>query len=177
VRYQRAVDLWHRYVDADPSRFARTCARGLDGFPELATVWSLLSNFFPRRTADGVLHLSRYDELLLKRLSDAWSTPVTIYARGPGAWLDLGFCTGDLFTPLRLDHWVGHGPSPAVERAPGPREPDHRMLGHVYRITKRGKQIRKALPQLADAPSLPVAGTEAYGAPWVLHDDGRLTRL
>src|SRR6185436_5541486 len=38
VRYQRAADLWHRYTDADPSRFARTCARGLAGFPELATV-------------------------------------------------------------------------------------------------------------------------------------------
>jgi hypothetical protein len=136
-----------------------------------------MSNFFPRRTADGVLHLSRYDELLLKRLSDEWSSPVTIFARGPDAWEDLGFCTGDLFVPLRLDHWVGHGPSPAVERAPDPRGPDSAMRSHVYRLTKRGRQLRRGLQQLADAPSLPVAGTEAYGAPWVLRYDGRLTRL
>jgi hypothetical protein len=177
ARYQHAVSLWHQYVDADPSRFSRTCARGMAGFPELATVWTLLSSFFPLRTADGVLHLSRYDELLLKRLSSkAWSTPVTIYADGPDAWLELGFCTGDLFTPLRLNHWVGHGSDPAVERAPGPRGPDHLMLSHVYRLTKQGKRLRTKLSELVDAPRLPVAGAEAYApeAPWVLLDDGRL---
>jgi hypothetical protein len=179
ARYQRAVDLWHRYVDADTLRFARTCARGLDGFPELATVWSLVSSFFPKRTADGVLRLSRFDELLLKRLSDDWLTPVIIYARGPDAWLDLGFCIGDLFTPLRLAHWAGHGPNPAVERAPGPGGPDHLMLSHVYRLTKHGRQLRVRLPDLADAPRLPVGGAEAYApeAPWVLRYDGRLARL
>jgi hypothetical protein len=177
ARFERAVDLWHRYVDADWSRFARTCARGLDGFPELSTVWSLLSNFFPRRTADGVLHLSRYDELLLRRLKKDWLTPVIIYAHGPDEWNDLKFCAGDLFVPLRLDHWVGHGPSLAVERAPGPRGPENPMLSSVYRLTERGRQLRRRLPHLTDAPSLPVAGTEAYGAPWVLRDDGRLVRM
>jgi hypothetical protein len=173
------VDLWHRYVDADRSRFARTCARGLDGFPELSSVWAVTSNFFPRQTADGVLHLSRYDELLLRRLKKDWSTPVIIYAYGPDEWNDLGFCTGDLFVPLRLDHWVGHGSSPAVERAPGPRGPDHLMLSSVYRLTERGRQLRTELSELADAPRFPIGGTEAYAPedPWVLRDDGRLTRL
>jgi hypothetical protein len=179
ARYQRAVDLWHRYVDADPSRFARTGARGLDGFPKLATVWSLVSSFFPRRTADGVLHLSRYDDLLMMRLSKGWLTPVIIHGDGPDVWQGVGFCTGDVIVPLRLDHWVGHAPSPAVERAPGPRGPDRPMLSHVYRLTRRGRQLRKALPALADAPRFPVGGAEAYApeAPWVLRDDGRLTRL
>ena len=179
VRYQRAADLWHRYVDADPSGFAQTCARGLDGFPELANVWSLMSNFFPRQTADGVLHLSRYDELLLKRLSAKWSDPVIIFADGPDPWLDLGYCTGDLFVPMRLKHWFGHGPSPALERAPGPRGPDRPMLSSIYRITKHGRQLRRRLPDLADAPRLPVGGAEAYApeSPWVLRDDGRLARL
>jgi hypothetical protein len=179
TRYQRAVDLWHRYTDADLSRFARTCARGLAGFPELASVWSVMSNFFPRRTADGVLHLSRHDELLLKRLSKEWSTPVTVYARGPDAWRNLSVCTGDVFVDLRLDHWVSHGPSPAVERAPDPRGPRHEMPRYVYRITERGKQLRRKLRELADAPGLPLGGAEVYNpeAPWVLGDDGRLTRL
>ncbi|WP_434047574.1 MULTISPECIES: hypothetical protein [Sorangium] len=37
----------------------------------------------------------------------------------------------------------------------------------------------KGLDQLTDAPSLPIAGTEAYpaSAPWVLIEDGRLARL
>jgi hypothetical protein len=52
------------------------------------------------------------------------------------------------------------------------------MLSHVYRITERGMQLRAGLPQLADAPRLPVGGAEAYGpeAPWVVLDDGRLVR-
>lgn len=178
ARYQHAVDLWHRYADADPSRFARTCARGLAGFLELAAIWAITSNFFPRRTADGVLHLSRYDELLLRRLSYD-SDPVYIFARGPDAWNELTFCTGDLFVPLRLDHWATHGTSPAVERAPGSGGPDHLMRRYIYRITKRGRQLRRALTDLADAPRIPVGGAEAYApeAPWVVCEDGRLVRL
>src|SRR5262249_33893072 len=121
----------------------------------------------------------RYDELLLKRLSYEWSNPVIIFARGPDAWLDLGFCTGDLFTPLRLEHWASHGPSPAVEGARGPRGPRHLMRAPLYRITAHGRQVRVALPDLADAPCLPVGGAESYApeAPWVLRYDGRLARL
>jgi hypothetical protein len=58
-RYRGAVHLWRQYVDADLSGFAQTCLRGLTGFPELSTVWFLVSSFFPRRTADGTLHLSQ----------------------------------------------------------------------------------------------------------------------
>jgi hypothetical protein len=36
------------------------------------------------------------------------------------------------------------------------------MVSSVDRLTKRGRQIRRELPQLADAPRLPVSGAEAY---------------
>jgi hypothetical protein len=177
ARFERAVDLWHRYTDADPARFAGACARGLAGFPELATVWAIISHFFPRQTADGVLHLSRYDELLLRRLSYE-SDWVRIFARGPEPWFELSFCTGDRLVPMRLDQWVSHGSSPAIERTPNTPAPNG-MERHIYKITKRGKQIRRALRDLGDAPRLPIGGAEAYApeAPWVLREDGRLIQL
>jgi hypothetical protein len=177
ARYRRAMELWDQYVDADLSRFVRICARGLDGFPELATVWSLMSKFFPRQTAGGVLRLSRYDELLLKRLSYGWLTPVTIHVRGPAPWLKLGFCTGDLFPPFRLDQWVSHGSTPAVERAPVSR-PDRPMPNFIYGLTKWGRELRVRLPELGDAPRLPIGGVEAYApeAPWVVRNVVELVR-
>jgi hypothetical protein len=53
------------------------------------------------------------------------------------------------------------------------------MTSSVYRLAERGMQLRSRLPQLADAPRLPVGGAEAYApeAPWVLLDDGRLVRI
>ncbi|WP_129350878.1 hypothetical protein [Sorangium cellulosum] len=63
-RHQRAVRLWSQYTAADPRPLARSCVRGVEGFPELAPLWAFLSSFFPRRTAEGTLRLSRFDELL-----------------------------------------------------------------------------------------------------------------
>jgi len=94
--------------------------------------------------------------------------------RGPEAWEQLICCTGDLFIPKRLDQWATHSPTPAVERAPGPK-PETAMLAHVYRITEHGQRLRdRGLAQLADAPPLPMAGTVAYASPWVLRPDGTL---
>jgi hypothetical protein len=76
ARYDRAVRLWDRYVDANPLPFVRSCTRGVKGFPELAPLWALLSSFFPRRTPEGALRLSRFDELVLTILSAEWQTPV-----------------------------------------------------------------------------------------------------
>jgi hypothetical protein len=179
ARYDRAVSLWDRFVDEDLSRFARSCVRGLTGFPELARVWLLVSSFFPRKTSEGTVRLSRFDELLLHRLSAEWETPVTVYARGPEPWEQLICCTGDLFIPERLEHWANHGTDPAVERAAGPKPGTH-MLSFVYRLAERGMRLRtRGLEHLADAPPLPIAGTKAYapGAPWVVLDDGQLARL
>jgi hypothetical protein len=177
ARYDRAVDLWRRYVDADPSGFARTCVRGLAGFPELPTVWFLVSSFFPRQMPDGALHLSRFDELLMNRLSTDWKTPVEVYGRGPEPWEQLICCTGDIFVAMRLEHWASHGTPPAVERAPW-RQPDNPMLAFVYRLTARGLALQAGVAPLAAAPPLPMAGTAAYaaGSPWVLRGDGRLVR-
>jgi hypothetical protein len=178
ARFDRAVNLWDKYTDENPSRFVRTCLRGVKGFQELAPLWTFLSCLFPRRTPEGALRLSRFDELLLTILSGEWQTPVAVFVHKSGAGVELRqllSCIGDLFLPDRLDQWVAHGSSAAVERAAGPKPPDYPMLSSVYRISERGIQLREAgLEALADAPALPIAGTEAYA--WILLEDGRLVR-
>ncbi|WP_437714715.1 hypothetical protein WMF45_50670 [Sorangium sp. So ce448] len=182
-RYRRAVRLWSQYTAADPRPLAQSCAHGIEGFPELAALWTFLSSFFPRRTTEGLLRLSRFDELLLTILSTEWQTPLAVAGRdlrsGMNLWQMLS-CTGDLFLPRRLEHWADHDSGAAVERAPGPKPSDsHPLLSSVYRLTERGMKLREGLDRLADAPGLPIAGIEAYStsAPWVLLDDVRLARL
>lgn len=180
-RYDRAVSLWEQFVDADFSRFARTCARGLKAFPDLAPVWALLSSFIPRVTSNGSLRLSRFDALVLDILSDEWKTAVKVYVDNSNKGESLRefcSCVGDLFLARRLHDWASHGAYPPVERAPGPR-PDVEMNAFVYRLTEPGMRIRKqGLAALTDAPSLPIAGIGAYApeSPWVLRDDGKLAR-
>ncbi|WP_437578301.1 hypothetical protein [Sorangium sp. So ce887] len=184
-RYDRAAQLWAMYADADPRPFVESCARGVEGFPELASLWALLSCFHARRTPDGRLLLSRFDELLLELLSEEWRTPLAVFCHKSQQGTELrGFLsyTGDLFLVDRLNHWADHDASAAVERAPGPKPPNagYPMLSEVYRLTERGMRLRdKGLDQLTDAPSLPIAGTEAYSpsTPWMLLEDGRLARL
>ncbi|WP_437655340.1 hypothetical protein [Sorangium sp. So ce1182] len=183
-RYDRAIRLWDSYVDENPSPFVESCIRGVEGFPELAPLWALLSCFFPRRATEGALRLSRFDELLLTILSMEWQTPVAVFAHKSQLGVELRqllSCTGDLFLPCRLEHWADHDPIPAMERAPGPKPPDagYPMLSEVYRLTERGVRLRdRGLEHLADAPRLPIAGTEAYApsSPWVVLEDGRLAR-
>ena len=183
ARYNRAVSLWNKYTDKNPSAFVRRCRSGVKGFPELAPLWTFLSCLFPRRTLEGMLHLSRFDEVLLTILSGEWQTPLAVYADKSRTGVELRqllTCTGDGFLRMRLDQWAAHGSTSAVERAAGPRSPDYPMLCSVYRLTEKGIQLREAgLKQLTDAPVFPIGGTEAYssGAPWVLREDGRLVRL
>jgi hypothetical protein len=182
-RYEQAVRLWDSYTDENPLPLVEICTRGVEGFPELARLWALLSCFFPRRTAEGVLRLSRFDELILTILSAEWQTPLAVAVQESQARVDLWnllFCTGDLFLQDRLKQWAKHDSSAAVESAPGPKPPGHPMLSQVYRLTERGMQLRdRGLEQLEDAPGLPIAGIEAYAAstPWVLFEDGQIARL
>ncbi|XYH95090.1 hypothetical protein ACMHYB_45990 [Sorangium sp. So ce1128] len=181
-RYDRAVSLWGSYVDENPLPFVESCIRGVESFPELAPLWALVSCFFPRKTAGG-LRLSRFDEIVFALLSSEWQTALALAVHKSETRMHLWHllsCTGDLFLENRLDQWAKHDLSAAVERAPGPKPPGHPMLSKVYRLTERGMQLRdRGLEQLTDAPSHPIAGTEAYSpsAPWVLLDDGRLARL
>ena len=183
ARYNRAVSLWNKYTDKNPTAFVRRCRRGVTGFPELAPLWTFLSCLFPRRTPEGALLVSHLDKLLLAILSGEWQTPVAVFVHKSQAGVELRqllSCIGDLSLPDRLNQWAAHGSNPAVERAPGTRQPENPMLSSVYRLSERGFQLREAgLSQLTDAPALPVAGTEAYasGSPWVLLEDGRLVRL
>ncbi|WP_438040454.1 hypothetical protein [Sorangium sp. So ce128] len=181
-RYDQAVRLWDSYVDENPLPFVESCITGVEGFAELAPLCALLSCFFPRRTAEGRLRLSRFDELIFSLLSSEWQTALALAVHKSETRMHLWHllsCTGDLFLEARLDQWATHDSSAAVERAPGPKPPGHPMLSQVYRLTERGMRLRDTgLDQLGDAPSLPIAGTEAYSpaAPWVLLDDGRLAR-
>ncbi|WP_438015143.1 hypothetical protein WMF18_30250 [Sorangium sp. So ce315] len=184
-RYERAIRLWESYVDENSLPFVESCITGVEGFAELAPLWALLSCFFPKKTVESRLRLSRFDEIVFSRLTPDWQTPVAIAAQKSETLVDMWhllFCTGDLFLPRRLEQWASHSSSAFVERAPGPQPPDagYPMLSEVYRLTERGMRLRdKGLEQLTDAPSLPIAGTEAYSpsAPWVLLEDGRLARL
>ncbi len=182
THFNWAVNLWETYTAPDPRPFARTCARGVDGFPELAGAWEFLSSFVPRKNRAGALHLSRFDALLLGVLSDDWQTPVSVFVHKSQSGVELrqlGSCTGDLFFPQRLDEWAQHGAMPAVEHAAGPT-PENPMKAAVFRITERGRELRdKGLARITDGPELPFAGTVAYSshAPWVLLEDGRLDRL
>jgi hypothetical protein len=149
----------------------------VEGFPELGPLWSFLSRFFPRRDAGGALLLSRYDDLLLRALSREWQDPGKVYVgdviQQRSEFLS---CSGDAAMADRLAAWAKHDGSSAVEGAPVPGKEDLAMRSHVYRLTERGMQLRAGLPQLADAPRLPVGGAEVYApeAPWVVLDDGRL---
>ncbi|WP_437796212.1 DUF1835 domain-containing protein [Sorangium sp. So ce693] len=180
-RYNRAVRLWDLYTNANPLPFAQSCARGVKGFPELAPLWALMSSFLPILTTKRALRLSRFDELILTLLSAEWQTPAAVAVHksqlGMELWQLLS-CTGDLFLVDRLEQWADHDSSAAVERAPGPK-PSTPMKSFVYRLTERGMKLREGLDHLADAPSLPMAGIEAYStsSPWVLLEDGRLARL
>ena len=181
ARYDRAVSLWDEYVDADPSRFIQSHLQGVEGFPELGPLWTFLSSLFPMKTEEGALRLSRLDELLFTILSDQWLTPVAVFAHESEAGVELRqwlSCTGDLFLEDRLAQWARHA-SGAVQRAAGQR-PDVEGLSSVYRLTDAGRRFRDdGLPQLSDAPALPIAGIEAYApsSPWVLAKGGRLVRL
>ncbi|WP_437894409.1 DUF1835 domain-containing protein [Sorangium sp. So ce124] len=182
-RYERAIRLWESYVDENPLPFVESCITGVEGFAELAPSWALLSCFFPRKTAEGCLRLSRFDEIVFALLSSEWQTALALAVHKSETRMHLWHllsCTGDMFLEDRLEQWANHDLGAAVESAPGPKPLGHPMLSRVYRLTEHGMQLRDTgLDQLTDAPSLPIAGTEAYSAstPWVLCEDGRLARL
>jgi len=178
-RYDQAVTLWEQYLSPDPRRFARRCLRGVQGFPELGSLGSFLSRFFPRLSAERSLCLSRYDEILLRALSTEWQTPGKVYVGEVlQQFWEFFSCSGDAAMAARLAAWAKHGTSPAVERAAIAGMEDLPMQSHVYRITARGMELRAGFARLADAPRLAVGGAEAYApeAPWVLLDDERLVR-
>jgi hypothetical protein len=77
LRYDRTVNLWDKYTDEDPSRFVKSCLRGIKGFRELAPLWRFLSCLFPRMTPEGGLRalLLRevFPEILASHYDQVWN--------------------------------------------------------------------------------------------------------
>lgn len=179
--FDRAATLWELYTGEDPTPFVNVCLQGEDGFPEVGPVWKLLGSFFPRRTADNGVRLSRLDELLLHVLTGDLQTPAAVYNTRSSVAEELSCllsCTGDLYVERRLAEWSRHGPLIAVEREDRPN-PGHPMQSSAYRITEHGLHLcANGVNSLSNAPPLFVGGTSAYTTPpgWLLQEDGRLTR-
>lgn len=180
--YEQAARLWEEYAAPDPRPFVEHCLVGLEGWPELGPLWSFLSSFFPRRHADGVLRVSRYDDLLLLALSEEPQTPVQIFLHNSPTveeWQYLLSGTGDIALAQRLDQWARHGDPPAVKKAAGPKA-DNPMLSNVFQISDVGQRVRAAgMAALTEAPPWPIAGVEAYSAAawWVIESSATAARF
>src|SRR5690606_611719 len=98
--YDQAVRLWAAYVDESPLSLIESCIAGVEGFPELASLWALLSCFFPRKTAEGGLRLSRFDDIVFALLSSEWQTALALAVHKSETRMHLWHllsCTGDMF--------------------------------------------------------------------------------
>lgn len=165
-----AATLWGLWCRRSPVGFSRFFASGHTLHPQIASLGLYHSGIFPR-LIDGVLLLSRVDELLLRRLSNEWVTPAKVYvdaaASAPelDAWLSH---TGDEYVAERLRAWWRHPRGRIVERQRTNKRASS-MIGWSYRWHPGGEAILDSLPNLDTAPPVEVGGAVAYDPdrPWV----------
>jgi hypothetical protein len=174
-----AATLWETWCRRSPIAFSRFCASGSKFHPQLANLGRYHAGLFPRRVGHGLL-LSRFDELLLRQLSQDWLSPVKVFvnAINAGSELDAWFShMGDLYVAKRLNDWYRHTRGRIVERRNAHHPRPSEMTRWSFRWHAGSEEILLALPSVQAAPPVSIGGATAYDPDrvWVCHFDARGT--
>jgi hypothetical protein len=169
-----AATLWRLWCRRSPVAFSRFIASGHELHPQIASLGLYHAGVFPRQGDRGLLP-SRFDELVLRQLSQDWVTPARIYVQSwtdapeLSAWLSH---TGDSSIGERLLAWSRHTRGRIVERQRA-RKSQNLMIDSSFRWHPGGSAILDALPTLDAAPPVEIGGAVAYDPdrPWVCRVD------
>jgi hypothetical protein len=170
-----AATLWRLWCRRSPVALSRFCASGSALHPQLADLSRHHAGFFPRVAGGGLL-LSRLDELILRQLSAAWSTPAEVFVRAVSAGSELEAWlshTGDLYLAARLLAWSRHARGLVVERRRERPASPSEMTTWSFRWRAGGEAIVAELPSLGAAPPVAIGGAVAHDPerPWVCRLD------
>ncbi|WP_437709765.1 hypothetical protein WMF45_34820 [Sorangium sp. So ce448] len=174
-----AATLWKLWCRRSPVAFSRFCASGSMFHPQLANLGRYHAGLFPRRAGHGLL-LSRFDELLLRQLSQEWLSPVKVFVNAINAEseLDAWFSyTGDLYVAKRLNDWYRHTRGRIVERRNAHHPRPSEMTRWSFRWRAGSEAILEALPSVQAAPPVSIGGATAYDPDrvWACQFDARGT--
>jgi hypothetical protein len=166
-----AATLWKLWCRRSPTAFSRFCAAGSRLHPLMSDLARLHAGFFPRLSGDCLLP-ARFDELLLRELSQEWLTPVKIIVNAVKADSELEKWfrhIGDLYFADRLQAWFHHTQGRIVERRQEQHPNNPEMLGWSFRWHPGGEAILEALPSLSAGPPVEIGGAVAYDPrrPWI----------
>ena len=156
--------VWARFVARDPARFLGTGSGVISNADALRALYEEL---FPRRRF-GVLHLSRFDELLLSAARESLTPADLVVGKSTELvmlrrWVS---CAGDSFVARRLWDWSEH-PSGAPALLADPMDRSGSMFRMRYSLTATGRSmLDDRLQRFEDAPVLRVGGTAAYDPAW-----------
>lgn len=172
---ESAATLWRLWCRRSPVGFSKLCASEDEQNPARANLGRYHAGNFPRYV-DRRLLLSRFDELLLRQLSQEWISPVKVYVNavnaeaGLYAWLSH---MGDLCVVERLLEWSRHTRGRIVERQKEPLVRPSAMKRWSFRWASGAESILDALPSLRAAPPVSIGGAVAYDPehPWVCRFD------
>jgi hypothetical protein len=155
--------VWKMWCRRSPVALSRFCASASSLHPQLANLGRYHAGWFPRQIGSNIL-LSRFDELLLRQLSNEWTTSSKVFLGAMSArsglheWLSH---VGDLYVPKRLLEWCWHGQGRIVECQEHPEKPSE-LSRWSFRWRPGGEAILDALPSLRDAPPVAIGGAMAY---------------
>jgi hypothetical protein len=174
-----AATLWHLWCRRSPVAFSRFCASGSMFHPQLANLGRYHAGLFPREVGHGLL-LSRFDELLLRQLSQEWLSPVKVFVGAINAGSELEAWIshmGDLYVARRLNDWYRHTQGRVVERRNAHHPRPSEMTRWSFRWRAGGEKILGSLSSVQAAPPVSIGGATAYDPDhvWVCRFDLRGT--